>query len=765
MSMNMITFFQLIGLLVSYLILTVFLPEFVLGKTLALQNRYEKFLYYAVIGNFYVINLVYVLELLHISYPVTLILFTLLPAFAIKIRLEHIPFFELVKMGWETFRKLVTGELGLKTYLADGKPARRERRKKLREHLFRVYIKGLPEFIPVALFIGLLVYQYGYNLFESYGYKASDLVVHNYWINALDENDIFVSGVYPYGFHNMLYYIHSVFGFDTYVLLRIESFVQVLWIFIVLLCFLKLLCKSKYVPFLAAFLSVGVNFFRTSTYTRYYATLPQEYGMIFILPAIYCGFLYFKTQKQVLAGDETDDRCKIYLIGFAMSFSLTLTVHFYGTMIAGFFSVAMAVGFLLQLVKKPYFRRVMLTCLISVVIAILPMGIAFATGTPLQGSLDWGMSVITGKSFGSVSVEEEQVYYENEYVDVEDSTAEQDAEEILEEEITETVTPSIKERLKGALSYMESSLDEFVFNEDFAWLSKLLLVLIPALALLGLLLLVLPRAERFYGSVMISTAVYMCLMVLLLNAGNFGLPSLMDQARGSIYFAYSVPILFAFFVDGILYLPSLFILKQYFYQPLSLAALAAGVFFTGVFGWDRKPYPMGSMCMNESMICLTNIIREEQDDTWTIISANDEGRMVYGHGYHYETYVFLREMQGLPEVATMRIPTQTVYFFVEKRPVDYGVGYDGSGQLISDEGASSFFPRSSGLGVYQGMYRWIIMSKMYAWAETFKALYPNEMKVFYETENFICYRCEQNPYRLFNFSIDYGYNTAGYSKS
>ena len=32
------------------------------------------------------------------------------------------------------------------------------------------------------------------------------------------------------------------------------------------------------------------------------------------------------------------------------------------------------------------------------------------------------------------------------------------------------------------------------------------------------------------------------------------------------------------------------------------------------------------------------------------------------------------------------------------------------------------------------------------------------MEVYYETDNFICYRVRQNGYSLYNFAIDYGYN-------
>ncbi len=759
MSMNVITFFQLIGLLLAYLLITVFLPEFVLGKTLHLKNRYEKFLCYTVIGNFYVINLVYLLELLHISHPVTLILFTVVPCLFIKIRLEGIPFLENLANSYKTFRRLVAGELGFKTYWLNRKPLVMGRFKMIISHFNKVYVKGLSEAILVCLFIALVFYQYGVNLFESYGYKQSDLVVHNWWINALNENDIFVNGVYPYGFHNMLYYLHAIFRFDAYVLLRIESFVQDLWIYLILLCFLKLLCKSKFIPFFGAFLSVGVGIFRSNTYSRFYATLPQEYGMIFILPAIYCGFMYFRSQKRELRGQK-NDKCKLYLSGFAMSFSLTLTVHFYGTMVAGLFSASMALGFLFSLLRRPYFKRVMCTFLLSLGIAILPMLIAFMTGTKLQGSLDWGLSVITGRSFGSVSVnnDSDKVYYENEYVDASKAeTNEGDESEERDEKI------SIKDKIINSPQYIESMLKEFILNDDFSFLSGIFIYLIAILGIMGLLFLVLPGADRVYGSVLISTALYMFFMAILLSAGKLGLPTLMDPARASVYFAYSAPVLFSFLADGAIYfLGLLTLLKNYFYQPVSLVILAMAVFLTYFCDVSRTPYQADSMGTNEAIICITDIIKTEPDYSWTIISANDESRMVYGHGYHYEIYDFLREMQGAPEYAQVRIPTETVYFFIEKVPVDYGIVYEDSGQSISEEGAASFFPRSSGLGIYQGKYRWILMSKMYAWAEAFRELYPNEMKIFYETDNFICYRCEQNPYRVFNFSIDYGYNTAGY---
>ena len=53
----------------------------------------------------------------------------------------------------------------------------------------------------------------------------------------------------------------------------------------------------------------------------------------------------------------------------------------------------------------------MVTGIISVFLAVLPMGIAFAGGTPLQGSLGWGLSIING---GGTDSQNEETVSDNE---------------------------------------------------------------------------------------------------------------------------------------------------------------------------------------------------------------------------------------------------------------------------------------------------------------------------------------------------------------
>lgn len=247
--------------------------------------------------------------------------------------------------------------------------------------------------------------------------------------------------------------------------------------------------------------------------------------------------------------------------------------------------------------------------------------------------------------------------------------------------------------------------------------------------------------------------------MVLLCSGELGLPTLMDPARCSIYFAYllwSVPILV---VDSLLYFVMPLNVLQIPRNGISL--LLTGAILVGAFqdGEIKQVEFSSDYVKNEAIICLDNIIYENEDEKWTIVSANDELQMGLDHGWHYEIHSFLHGMEYLTSNTKIEIPTEKVYIFIEKIPVNYAVAYANSGQSISRKGASQELPNSAGLGNYAGENRWIEMSRMYYWAEAFQKMYPNEMQVYYETDEFICYKIEQNMYRLYNFAIDYGYNT------
>lgn len=783
--MTTLVILRFLGIFAAYTGVTLVLPALMFRRILRGRSLAEQFLMCYTFGNFYIINIVFLLQLLHISNFFTLAGLTAVLSIVIGGRVNRIPLKQQAGNTWHLFGKLLRGRMKLKSaiFLFLGKCAAGIKR--LAKFFYRHIVKN-PIQSMLLLGIGVcLCWIYGRQIILVYGYRASDIPVHMSWINEMSRGKIFAKGVYPFGFHCIIYYLHAVFRFDTYVILCQFFFVQVIFMHLVLLAMLKQLCKTKYIPYIGTFVFLLGNFWSGQTYSRFYATLPQEFGMIFVIPSIYFLIRFFQIPKQKLADKET----RLTLQCFAMAFSLTLAIHFYGTMIAGLCCIGIACGFCFRFLRKEYFRRIMFTGICSVFLAVLPMGIAFATGTPLQGSLGWGLSVINGgKSSSSTEAEAETDEAETLEVstgddkntvrvvkpdgtvmeiDVSDLPSAQENESGGQTQ-TETTAPAVPKvsfgekirkipgKAKNALSEMSSRILEFIIKLDVKNIGYMILASFALLLLLGLVFCIFRQPG--YGAMLMSMGFCMWIVTILLCAGVFGLPPLMDGARCSIYYVYLLSAALTALADGLLYMVLPLRKLRLVRNAVSLAVAAAvlmGMFQNHMI---KQSGFSSEFVMNGAITCLSNIIHENEDKTWTIVSANDEMQMGVDHGWHYETITFLRGMETLEKNTKVIIPTKTVYFFIEKIPLDNSVTYDKSGQSISRKGASRSLPNVGGIGMYQGEGRWIVMSRMYYWAQAFMELYPNEMKVYYEDDKFICYKIEQNMYHQYNFAIDYRYN-------
>lgn len=614
----------------------------------------------------------------------------------------------------------------------------------------------------ILLICGGLFWIYGRQIVLEYGYQASDIPVHLSWINQMSRGKIFSDGVYPFGFHCMIYYIHMVFRMDTYVILCEFFFVQVIYLHVVLLAMLKSLCKTKYLPYTGVFIYIVGNFWSKQTYSRFYSTLPQEFGMIFVIPSIYFLIRFFQIRKEHLRKKET----RRILQCFAMAFALTLAIHFYGTMVAGLCCIGIAMGFFSRFIKKEYFCRIMVTGILSIILAILPMVVAFVGGTPLQGSLGWGMSVINGNKEDdeetSAQTNTAVISNDGEIVEIDVSklpSAKKNGTIVSVERKDTSLSEKngkFSDRIQNAVRTMGYQVQNFIIYLNYDNTGFVILIGYIGLIIFGVLFLVFRKPE--YGSMLMSAGFCMLILTLLLCAGNFGLPMLMDPARCSIYYAYILSGVTVLFADSVVCF-FLMIKKVKSYRNV-LSLIISMILVVCLFQNNliKKSEFSAGYVTNGAITCLTNIIRENRDKTWTIVSANDETQMGLDHGWHYETISFLRKQETITEDTKIIIPTKSIYFFIEKIPLDYSLTYSGSGQSISKKGASQALPNSGGIGMYQGEERWIVMSRMYYWAQAFMEKYPNEMKVYYEDDQFICYRIPQNMYHQYNFAIDYGYN-------
>ena len=766
MSMTTLVILRFTGIFAAYTGLTVLLPAIMFRRILAGRGLSEQFLMCYTFGNFYIINIVFAVQLLHISGFWTLVLFTAVPGILIWSRVNRVSLRELCMKTGIVCKKILQGSMGIKGFLYRVKNRSMAVLKKAVWLFYCEVVCNTLQWILAGAVIAALFWIYGRQLVLTYGYRASDIPVHLNWINQMSRGNLFASGVYPFGFHCMVYYLHAVFGFDTYVILCVFYLVQVFFIYIVLLAMLKLLCRSLYLPYAGIMVYILGSFWARQTYSRFGSSLPQEFGMIFVIPSVYFLIRFFQTEKKNLKNRET----RLILGCFALAFSLTLAIHFYGTMIAGLCCIGIAVGFCTRFLNKEYFRRIMLTGIISVFLAVLPMGIAFAGGTPLQGSLGWGLSVINGDSSDTEDTSENEAAQKQAMEEMAarliENTQNSNSESVQTGEIpviTEAPKHSladkareIPKKMKNLREMMIRRIQEFIINSQEQWCAYAVLAGIAVLILLGLVFIILRRIT--YGEMLMSAGFCMGILTLLLCAGNLGLPVLMDPARCSIYYVYLLIVSITVLGDGLLYLifmPRILTIPRNAVSFILTVSMAAGMIHQGLV---KTPDFISDYVSNGAITCLTNIIKENKDETWTIVSANDETQMGLDHGWHYETITFLRKQEHINKDTKLIIPTEKVYFFIEKIPLNYSVVYSGSGQSISKKGASQSLPNSGGIGMYQGEGRWILMSRMYYWAQAFMEMYPNEMKVYYESEDFVCYVTPQNMYHQYNFAIDYGYN-------
>lgn len=884
MSMKALTALQLLEIFGTYAAMTLLLPALLFYKKISGMRFSVRFMIYQSAGNFYIITLVLILQLLHISNWFTLTGFTAVIFFVIYLRMYHKNLKESLQKLSEDIKKLAEGKYGGRLFLRRLLVRVRRLLKKLIVTAGRRCWRNLPDVLLILAVFAVYAVNYGVNAFEHYSYGMSDIVVHNYWINYMSRGKMFVAGVYPYGFHCVIYFLHTVFMIDTYVLLRLFWVVQSLVIHLMLLAFLRVCCKARYTAYAGLGIYLVMNLFRDNTYIRYFSSLPQEFGMIFILPSIAFLFLFFEQKQKeihhkepaelqawgtgseaagsedeavlVLEEDARDGSFRIrrialentqvqalrqeyaaesfwYLAFFSISFSLTLTVHFYNTMVAGLFCLGIAAGYCFRLFCRPYFGRIMLAGIAAIVMSVLPMLLAFIGGTPLEGSMRWAMSIIKGTQEQTAATEKEEqedeeeefeltdlphsvflkdsmiisegrivsrkgsidggsvvskgdvvvnshiieggqivsggrllddgeVFYEGEFIAVGYHLPEDGSVPVQVPE--NPAPPTALERIRNKIaSAVYNTIKICLFNLEYEWM----VWMVPASMILSFLLSVVffLLRQTEYAARVLSVTVYMGILTIVFTAPNLGLPELMEAVgRTSVYYAYSLTVLWCLCIDSILYLLFGLFWRGRAANLLSFVLVPVFVFVIWSNGMlKRMTYPEG-MQMNDAVLCLTNIIRDNQDLTWTIVSANDELRMGEDHGFHYELDLFLREMEHRGGRSTIYIPTKKVYFFIEKIPVSYSRDYENSGQAVSEKGAASKLPAAQGIEMYKGEQRFIEMSRMYYWAEEFARMYPREFKVYYESEEFVCYCVDQNEYSLFNFSIDYDYNMRTYAE-
>ncbi|MBP3568933.1 MAG: hypothetical protein J6K04_07180 [Lachnospiraceae bacterium] len=706
---------------------------------------------------------------------------------------------------------LVNGTFGWKNFLL------LERRKLIRaiekfcKRLGGFYKKHWLEYsvLLISLVYGMIYFSWGVFHEQSYGF--GDMYVHHSWIYGLAEGTIFSAGVYPEAMHCVIYSIHALFGVEIYNCMLFLAGIHLVIILVSAYCFMKEIFAWRFSPVFALVLFLTVDVVcvdEVFSMSRLQWTLPQEYGFHTIyLCALFLLRFLSSDKLQTFTGKKAKRCWDENLLIFTLALAASISVHFYVTIMAFFLCAAVALFSLRKIFSKKHFLPLVAGAIAGVFIAVAPMGGALASGIPFQGSIGWAVNVINGTDTGEGRTQAAQYYIENQ------QGAAQPSEEQQTENIQQNVPGTEQEQLpvttEPELTFVQRVLLKVKQVTEKIWnicVGKLSTVYSKAYVTLykgeraamivgvscgvaGLCLIVSvclkvsalckkkKRKHSKYTAEYPMIVAATCLFMVLYAAPYLGLPELIAGARLCSNMHLLLAVLVVIPVDMLFGLLAKKVPESVLRWGSAVVAIGivAGIYASG----NYHGYMYFELTRYNGAVAATAQITEVLPKySYTIVSTTDEQYQVIQNGRHEELLSFLEEDKpGYHYV----LPTEYVFIFVEKQPIKYAQNHFFSGpewlaakkyqefyreksvwpEIIHGEISEEYaakemyrFPSKPSLAYSNMSSRVILESKLYKWCETFQKLYPNEMKVFYEDEAFICYYFRQNIQSLYNLNLE-----------
>lgn len=656
------------------------------------------------------------------------------------------------------------------------------------------------EYGILFVLIVFAVAYFSYGAFQCHSYGWGDMYVHHAWIYGLKEGKIFSAGIYPEAMHCFIYCMNDLFGISVYSCMMFLGEIHVSALLLAIYCFLREVMKSKHTVYLvlAAFLTIDmVCVDEIYGMSRMQYTIPQEFGL-------YTQFLCALYLVRFLRRNPEEGKAKRKvwnddLFLFMTSLAASLAIHFYVTMMAFFLCAAIAIFGIVKVFKKENFKSLVIAVLAGMIISAAPMVLAYASGIPLQGSLNWGMNVMNGtdtkegrtqqaQSIASENNAETSSQNESESQSSESIQQEsgvQSSQSVTSEEKQQTETNDALEQEQTSQKKSRKTIGEYikmVYKYGYAQLygdtrAKWLLGFTLIAGILSVINWII-TAVRFrklpfelYFGITAASVIFM----ILYAAPFLGLPEIIAGARLCLTEQVLLLSMMALPADEVLF--AIGRKKMAYILPylsvLGVAAIYAGTNYFGVY----HSYLYYELTRYNSVVNLTNRIASEYPkQRYTIISTTDEIYQVIESGWHEEILDFYYKSK----LEKYYIPTEYLFFYVEKNPIQYAQYHFFAGpRWLAQKKYSQYYKYSNAvisegsaiksskisedvlgepltdMGKASDAYsnlknRTILESELYFWCQDFKARLPYEIQVYYEDEDVVCYMIKQNPEHLYN---------------
>jgi hypothetical protein len=585
------------------------------------------------------------------------------------------------------------------------------------------YFDNLIELLFIIGILGIHLYYSSYQTLNFVSYGAPDVEVHLYWIQSLVGGKLFPAGVYPFGMHCIGGALSILYDIPAVIIARMLGVVVSTYIMLNCYLFIRENCKLRYAPAFAMLAYLLCNYGASSTYSRYAFMITQEYAMLFLYPMAVFLYRYLSQKK------------KEDLILFGISFSLTLSVHFYVTVVALIFCLAVGIIFLVHMWKNKMLIPLLVMGVVSTAVAIFPLAVGLVTGYELEQSFKYGAAVISNDKglYGGEEGKKSDITLDKPYT-----------------------IDGVKEKMQQILLANVVTKSVYIL----VYLIPMAIILIVSLTRLGI--------SGFKKNValdmlrLFSLIVYGALLFVQEFAIIFDFPVILDPQRNGIFLAYFSPVLIALTLDCIYQVFKENTVLNGMVSKVMVIAIGSLVYLVFHFGFVKDYGYIYYFQTKGAMAVVEDIIHNYEKYSWTVVSAVNETSLVYNYGYHYELIEFLYKQEDYNKDADIYIPTPYVFFIVEKLPINrYGYGFTVeevrslNREPISYEYMMDEITGESGQDKYYHEQRPKLMARISYWAKEYKKLFPDEMTIYYEDDEIIVYRLKQNEYALNNLSIDY----------
>lgn len=658
---------------------------------------------------------------------------------------------KITKRQRKQVKWLLTRTYGVRTFLQDVSHwLEKKVKNRFRDFKWMMHSKWWECFLlAIVVIYGMIYFTYG--AFQDYSYGFGDLYPHNQWIYGLSNGEIFVEGVYPEGMHCFVYAMHTLFGIRIYSCLLFTAGIHILVFLVSAYILLREVFRWKYSPMLAMtfFLTVDVLCINEIySMSRLQWTLPQEFGLYTqFLCAAYLA-KYIKGASVAWPNVQVPEEIKWWnrwkkwriwkwlqrgwwdenIFIFMMSLAASLVIHFYATIMAFFLCVAFIPLVLHKVFSKKRFWSLVTAVMCGVMIAVIPMAGALASGIPFQGSIGWAMSVINGVDTEAIEdaqaqaedAEEERKKEElqnalsggavsqpvvsgsalssqsqNSVGNVSGSSTTKGSSVLTGDAVTSqgAVTgvavspekgPSLVEKLKYAITHLDEILldtIDIVYREAYVTLYRVeranhILIFTAAAVAIWLVCRIFAMFLRYicrikkvditYFDGYFSIVLSSVLFMMLYCASALGLPALIAGSRLCSVTQLFITAVCIVPVDLLCTGLACFMKEAIMkiVAALGIAGIYAGMVVTGNF----HGFLYYELTRHNGAVMTTYTITEQlPKHSFTIVSCVDEIYQVIEYGFHEELVNFINE--STEEDYTL--PSEYVFLYLEKKPIEY----------------------------------------------------------------------------------------------